>query len=84
MGKHKDLIQLLLIIIIGMFIPFFLSIAYVYDINLVSTQGWTNILSTFGLFLVIFGIELGIVFLYFYSTNMIAEKRLQKKKYKDH
>lgn len=79
MGKHKDLIQLLLIIIIGMFIPFFLSIAYMYNLDIRSAQGWSSILSTFGLFLFIFGVELGIVFVYFYLTNMVAEKRLQNK-----
>jgi hypothetical protein len=80
MGKHRDLIQLLLIIIIGMFIPFFISIALMFNLDLTASHGWITILSTFGYFLLIFGVELGVVFLYFRLTNMIAEKRAEKKK----
>jgi len=79
MGRHRDLIQLLLIIIIGMFIPFFISITIVFNLNLSLSDGWMSILSTFGYFLLIFAVELGIVFLYFRLTNLIAEKRAEKK-----
>jgi hypothetical protein len=80
MRRHRDLIQLLLIVIIGMFIPFLFSLIIVFHIDISSSQGWMSILSTFGYFLLVFAIELGVVFLYFYLTNKIAEQRMEKKK----
>jgi hypothetical protein len=72
MGKNRDLLQILLIILIGMFIPFFGAISITYGFNLY------QIVSSFGYFLVIFGLELLIVYLYFYLTNWNAQKKLQQ------
>lgn len=80
MSKNQDVVQLLLIVIIGMFIPFFLSIAYIFQLNLFSTNGWVKIVSTFGVFLLVFVFELIAVFLYFRITNSIAEKKINKQK----
>ncbi|MBS3778142.1 MAG: hypothetical protein KGY50_02475 [Candidatus Thermoplasmatota archaeon] len=76
MGKNTDLIQILLIVIIGMFIPFLGSLIIMFDVSPISTEGLLTIGSTFGYFLLIFGIELGIVYVYFYSTNAIAQKKI--------
>ncbi len=74
MSKNRDLIQILLIVTIGMFIPFFTSISIVYGLNL------TSILQTFGYFIIVFGIELGVVYGYFSITNWYATKKLDKMK----
>lgn len=76
MGKNSDLIQILLIVIIGMFIPFLGSLIIVFDVSPVTTKGLLTIGSTFGYFLLIFGLELAIVYVYFYSTNTIAQKKI--------
>ena len=72
MSKNKDLIQILIIVIIGMFIPFIGSITINYNFDLY------RISSTFGYFLLIFAIELIIVYLYFTITNKLAIKNLEK------
>jgi len=76
MGKNRDLIQILLLVVIGMFIPFLGSITI--------THGWNpvKIATTFGYFLLIFGAELGIVYLYFSISNKMANKNLEKYKQK--
>jgi|GEM_PF-764765 len=78
MGKNMDLIQILLIVIIGMFIPFLGSLIIMFDVSPVTTDGLLRIASTFGYFLLIFGLELGVVYVYFYSTNAIAQKKIDK------
>ena len=80
MGKNRDLIQILTLIIIGMFIPFIGSIAITYSLDLANVNNWLKIGSTFGYFLLIFTIELGVVFLYFTVTNKIASKKMDKHK----
>ena len=72
MGKNRDLIQILSLVIIGMFIPFLGSITI--------THGWNpvKIATTFGYFLLIFAIELVIVYLYFSITNKIAIQNINK------
>lgn len=75
MGKNKDLIQILIIILIGMFIPFFTSIAINYG-----TNDYLKIATTFGYFLLIFAVELGIVYLYFATSGWIANKQIDKYK----
>ena len=75
MGKNRDLIQILMIILIGMFIPFFTSILIIYGSN-----DYLKILTTFGYFLFIFAIELGIVYLYFIVSGWIANKQIDKYK----
>ena len=72
MGKNKDLIVILLIVLIGMFIPFFGSIVINYGLHTY------KILSTFGYFLLIFAVELLIVYLYFTISNKIASKKIKK------
>lgn len=80
MGKNRDLIQILAIVIIGMFIPFCFSIAVIFQLNLSTWTGWKQIITTFGIFLLIFGFELLFVFLYFHITNTLAEKKINKQK----
>ena len=75
MAKNKDLIQILFIVIIGMFIPFLGSIAINYGIN-----DFVKIATTFGYFLLIFAFELGIVMLYFSVNGRISAKKINKYK----
>ena len=72
MSKNRDLIQILLIVTMGMFIPFIISITLVYGFHL------SSLLITFGYFIIVFGIELGIVYGYFSITNWLALKKLNK------
>ena len=78
MSKNTDLIQILLIVIIGMLIPFLGSLMIMFDVNPLTIEGLGTIGSTFGYFLLIFGLELGIVYIYFYSTNTFAQKKIEK------
>ncbi len=80
MGKNRDLIQILALVIIGMFIPFLGSITITYGLDLTNVNNLLKIGSTFGYFLLIFAIELVIVFLYFTITNKIAGKKMDKHK----
>ena len=77
MSKNRDLIQILFIVTIGMFIPFMTSITIIYGFNL------SNILFTFGYFIIVFGIELGVVYGYFTITNWYALKKIEKMKPKN-
>ena len=79
MGKNRDLIQILALVIIGMFIPFLGSILISFGLDITKSDDLMKIGSTFGLFLLIFAIQLLIVFLYFIFTNKIANKKLQNK-----
>ena len=74
MAKNKDLLQVLLLILIGMFIPFLGSIVLSYGFEL------KTILVAFLYFLVIFGLELGFVYLYFTLSGRRASKRMEKYK----
>jgi hypothetical protein len=82
MGKNRDVIQILLIVIIGMFIPFLGSIVITFGLDLSDFDNILKIGSTFGYFLLIFGIELIIVYLYYTVSNKIAGKKLEKLKHK--
>jgi len=82
MGKRKDLISILAIVIIGMFIPFFISINITFGLNITDVDNLFKIGSTFGWFLIIFGIELAAIYLYFYITNKTAKKKLDELKLK--
>jgi len=82
MGKNRDLAQILILVIIGMFIPFLGSIMITFGLDLTNINDLMKTGSTFGYFLLIFGVELGIVFLYFTITNMIANKKIAKHKSK--
>ena len=72
MGKNRDLIIILSLVVVGMFIPFLGSMIINYGLNLV------KIASTFGYFLLIFGIELGVVYMYFAISNRVANKNIKK------
>jgi hypothetical protein len=74
MGKTRDLVKVLLLILIGMFIPFFGSITLSYGF-LPKT-----IVITFLYFLVIFGLELGFVYLYFSLSGKRANKKMEEYK----
>ena len=74
MGKNRDLILILSLVVVGMFIPFLGSMIINYGLNLV------KIVSTFGYFLLIFAIELGAVYLYFTISNQVANKNIEKHK----
>ena len=80
MGKNKDLIQILTLVLIGMFIPFLISITITYGLDLTNMDDLIKIGSTFGYFLLIFGIELLIVYLYFTIVNKMANKNMGKYK----
>lgn len=82
MGKNKDLFQILALVIIGMFIPFLGSIALTYGLDFNNLDSWLKIGATFGYFLLIFAVELGIVFLYFSLSNRFACKKMDKHKSK--
>jgi hypothetical protein len=74
MGKNKDLLQVLLLILVGMLIPFVGSVwlSYGFDVKKIGM--------TFVYFLVIFGGELGCVYLYFTVTGRSASKKMEQYK----
>lgn len=72
MAKNTDLAFILALVVIGMFTPFLGSITLIYGFQL------GKIATTFGYFLLIFGIELGLVYLYFVINAKIAKKKIQK------
>ena len=74
MGKNRDLIFILSLVIVGMFIPFLGSMTISYGLDI------TKIGFTFGYFLLIFAIELGVVYLYFTVGNWVASKNIDKYK----
>ena len=65
-----------------MFIPFFISINITFGLNISNIDSIFKIGTTFGWFLIIFGIELAVVYLYFYITNKTAKKKLDDLKLK--
>jgi hypothetical protein len=82
MGKRTDLISILAIVTIGMFIPFFISININFGLDITNIDNLFKIGFTFGWFLIIFGIELTAVYLYYYISNKIAKKKLDELKSK--
>ncbi|KAA0005551.1 MAG: hypothetical protein FE039_01630 [Thermoplasmata archaeon] len=80
MSKNLDLVKTLLIIIIGMFIPFIGSITLTYGLDFTDVNDWLKIGYTFSCFLLIFGIELLMVYLYFVVTSKIASQKIDKYK----
>jgi hypothetical protein len=80
MGKNRDLIQILVLVIIGMFIPFLGSLFITFGLDITNISDLLKIGKTFGYFLLIFGIELLIIFLYYHVKNKIASKKLKKVK----
>jgi len=82
MGKNIDVVKIILIVIVGMFIPFFGSLVITYNMDLTKNSDLLKIGSTFGYFLLIFGIELVFVYLYYNLSNKISEKKLENYKKK--
>jgi hypothetical protein len=82
MSKNIDVAKILLIVIIGMFIPFLGSLSIVYGMDITDSDDVMKIASTFGYFLLIFAIELIIVFIYYNISNKMAEKKLEEAKKK--
>lgn len=80
MSKNRDIVGILLMVIIAMFIPFLGSIAISYGFNYANLDNWIKIGSTFGWFLLIFGLELIFVFLYFKISNKISNDKIKKLK----
>ncbi len=74
MGNNTDVVKILIIVIIGMLIPFIGSVALAFGINLFTLHGWVSIILTFLFFLVFFGIELGVVYIYYNLTNRAAQR----------
>jgi membrane protein implicated in regulation of membrane protease activity len=74
MGKNRDIVKVLLLILIGMFIPFLGSITLSY--------GFVprTILVTFLYFLVIFALELVFVYLYFTFSGRRVNKKMEQYK----
>jgi hypothetical protein len=74
MGKNTDIVKVLLLVLIGMFIPFLGSITLLY--------GFVpqKIAVTFLYFLVIFALELGVVYLYFSLGGRRANKKIEQYK----
>ena len=80
MGKNRDLAMILAIVIVGMFIPFLGSIVINFGLDFTNWGDLMKIGSTFGWFLLIFAIELSIVFLYFTISSKISNKNMEKYK----
>ena len=80
MGKNRDIIQILSIVIIGMLIPFLGSIILTFNLDITNTDNLLKIAFTFGYFLIFFGIELFVVFLYYQIINKIAGRKIDKYK----
>ena len=80
MGKNRDLIQIIILVLIGMFIPFLGSILINFGLNISDFEDLIKIGRTFGYFLLIFAIELAIVYLYFTLINWNANKKINKYK----
>jgi len=78
MGKNIDVVKIILIVLIGMFIPFLGALAITFGLALNDTNDILKIGSTFGYFLLIFGFELIVVYLYYKITNTIANIKLKK------
>ena len=77
MGKNVDVAKIILIVIVGMFIPFLGSLVITFNMDLTCTCDLLKIGSTFGWFLLIFGIELVVVYLYYSLSNKLSEKKLE-------
>jgi len=80
MGKNRDLVQILIIVIIGMFIPFLGSIIITFNLDITDANNILKISSTFLWFLIIFAIELAIVYIYYTVTNKLVNKKMDKYK----
>ena len=80
MKINRDLVGILLLVIVGMFIPFLGSIVITFGLDFTKIDNLIKIGKTFGWFLIIFAIELAVVYIYYQTTNKIANKKLDKLK----
>ena len=80
MGKNRDIIQILSIVIVGMLIPFLCSIILTFNLDITNTDNLLKIAFAFCYFLIFFGIELIVVFIYYQIINRIAGKKIDKYK----
>jgi len=80
MGKNRDLINILIMVLIGMFIPFLGAIFINFGLDLTDLNDLVRIGITFGYFLLIFGLEMIVVYLYFLVTSWNANKKIDKYK----
>ncbi|MEF8879189.1 MAG: hypothetical protein V5A64_02200 [Candidatus Thermoplasmatota archaeon] len=78
MKINRDLIQILIIVIIGMFIPFIGSLMINFNLDVTKPASLLKIGSTFGYFLLIFGVELLLVFIYFHVSNKISAEKIKR------
>jgi len=78
MSKNFDLIQILILVVIGMFIPFLGAITLTYGLDLTVLDNWIKISNSFLYFLLFFGLELLVVIIYFTVTNKIATKKINR------
>jgi hypothetical protein len=72
MGRHRDLAGVLGLVVLGMFIPFSGSMLLLYGFNLFS------LLLGFLVFLVMFGLELGVVYVYFKVSGKRAAAEVER------
>jgi hypothetical protein len=63
-----------------MFIPFFGSVVINFKLDFTKITDLVKIFSVFGWFLIIFAVELIVVFIYFQITSKNAEKKFEKLK----
>ena len=82
MSKNRDLFQILILVLISMFIPFFISVIINFKIDFSNFDDVLKITITFIHFLIIFGIELIAVYVYFNISNKLAIKKISKNKKK--
>jgi hypothetical protein len=80
MKISRDLITILLLVIIGMFFPFLGSIVINFGLDFTNIDNLLKIGRSFGWFLVIFALELAVVYVYYKTINKIASKKLEKYK----
>jgi hypothetical protein len=80
MRISRDLITILLFVIIGMFIPFLGSIVITFGLDFTNIDNFIKIGRSFGWFLLIFAIELAVVYVYYKSINKIAGNKLENYK----
>ena len=78
MGKNRDLIQILLVVIIGMLIPFLGSMILTFGLDVKNISDLLKVIFAFGYFLLFFGVELFVVFLYYRITSKTASKKMDK------
>jgi hypothetical protein len=78
MSKNRDLFQILILVLIAMFIPFFISVIINFEIDFSNFEDILKIIITFIHFLIIFGIELIVVFIYFNISNKLSNNKINK------